>query len=216
MATTEAGHIANRCYIDRDGAFHLNGGTIYTDEVGTTAFSSGTLGAVNGATVSAAESAQALRRTVLTLAATPVTVSDTSVGGGVKIYDFPEGRIVILGALGSLAFTTTSTLASTLNAGVTINWGVGSVITTTQASGTLTTTECDIIASTNATSSATINVAGAVSNGVLAAAKFLDGTTTAIDANLNIGVAGATDIDGDATVTVAGTITLVWLLLGDY
>lgn len=34
MATTEAGHHANRVYTDQDGQFHLNGGVIYTDESG--------------------------------------------------------------------------------------------------------------------------------------------------------------------------------------
>lgn len=173
-------------------------------------------GARNGATVVAGESGIQIFKTILTLTATPITVADTAVGGGVKIYDFPEGRILFLGAIGSLAFTTTSVLASTLNTAVTINWGIGTVITAAQASGTLTTTEQDIIPTTNATASATINVAGAVSNGKSTAVAYFDGTTTPVDAHLNIGVAGATDIDADATLTVAGTITLHWLNLGDY
>lgn len=35
MATTEAGHEPNRVYLDQDGQLHLNGGVIFTDEVGT-------------------------------------------------------------------------------------------------------------------------------------------------------------------------------------
>ncbi len=174
------------------------------------------LGAVNGATVSATDQTGAVHQTLITLNATPVTVADTAVGGGVKIYDFPAGRILILGCVGTMAFTTTSTLASTLNASVTINWGLGSVLTAAQASGTLATTEVDLLASTNATASATINVAGAASNGKLAAAAQFDGTSTALDMHLNVGVAGATDIDGDATLTVAGTVVVTWINLGDY
>lgn len=34
MATTEAGHHANRAYFDQDGNFHLNGSTFYVDEAG--------------------------------------------------------------------------------------------------------------------------------------------------------------------------------------
>lgn len=175
-----------------------------------------TAGAGNGATVVATEQLGAVHQTIIALNATPITISDTNVGGGVKLYDFPAGRIGILGAVGTVALTTTSALASTLNAGSTVNWGVGSVITTTQASGTLATTEQDIIPTTNATSSATVNVAGAASNGALAASLQLDGTTTAVDANLNIGVATNTDIDADATVTVTGTIVITWVNYGDY
>lgn len=175
-----------------------------------------TSGATNGATNVATEQMGAVHQTLITLNATPITIVDANVGGGTKIYTFPEGRILLLGAVGSMAFTTTSVLASTLNAGVTINWGLGSVLTTTQASGTLATTEQDMLPTTNATASATINVAGAVSNGKLASGLQFDGTATATAVNLNVGVATATDIDGDATVTVAGTVVLTWIHLGDY
>lgn len=176
----------------------------------------GTSGATSGATNVATEQMGAVHQTLITLNATPLTLVDANVGGGTKIYTFPEGRILLLGAVGSMAFTTTSVLASTLNAGVTINWGLGSVLTTTQASGTLATTEQDMLPTTNATASATINVAGAASNGKLAASAQFDGTATATAVNLNVGVATATDIDGDATVTVAGTVVLTWIHLGDY
>lgn len=169
-------------------------------------------GMPNGATVTAAETGVGtVHQTVLTLTATPVTMRDTEQGGGVKIYDFPEGRIAFLGAVASIAVTTTSVLADTLNAGVTCNYGVGS---TTQASATLATTEQDIVQVAAFTSSATINVAGAVAKAA-GAATALDGTTTPIDAYLNLAVAGATDIDANATVTVSGTVTLNWINLGD-
>lgn len=173
-------------------------------------------GASAAATVTAVEKGNSIfHQTVLTLTALPVSINDTNVGGGTKIYDFPAGRVYVLGATASVAFTTTSTLASTLNAGVTLSWGVGSVQTTTQASGTLATTEQNIVNASTATSSATINVAGATATAV-GTAVALDGTTTAIDAYFNVGVPTATDIDGNATVTVTGTITLTWVQLGDY
>lgn len=170
-----------------------------------------TAGAKNGATVTATETEGIVQKTVLTFAATPITVRNTEQGGGVKIYDFPEGRIAILGAFGSIAMTTTSVIASTLKSGVTCNWGVGTV---TQANGTLATTEQNIIQTANITSSATINVAGAAAKSA-GAATALDGTATAIAAYLNIGVATGTDIDADATVTVTGSVTIHWLNLGD-
>ena|SRR4030066_118826 len=150
-------------------------------------------------------------QTVLTLSAVPVTMGDTAQGGGVKVYDFPLGRIMRLGGTGTIAVTTTSALATTLNTGVTCNWGVGS---TTQASATLATTEQDLVNVTAFTASATIDVAGANSTGVGAAVlASLDGTSAAVDAYLNLAVAVATDIDGDATVTVSGTVKITWINL---
>jgi hypothetical protein len=180
-------------------------------DAGTTSVN---VGAKNGSTVTATEYGNSIwHQTVLTFTATPITMRDTEQGGGVKIYDFPAGRINIIGAVGSIAVTTTSALASTLNAGVTCNWGIGTV---TQANATLATTEQNILTVANFTSSATINVAGAAAvGGVGASAGNLDGTSTAVDAFLNLAVAGATDIDGDATVTVTGSVTITWCFCGD-
>ncbi len=153
-------------------------------------------------------------QTVLTVTALPITMRDTQQGGGAQIYTFPLGRIFHMGSIGSIAVTTTSVLADTLNAGVTCNWGVG---TTTQASATVATTEQDLVNVTAFTASATINVAGATANGVgPAVLASHDGTSTAKAAFLNLAVAGATDIDANASVTVSGTITINWLNVGDY
>jgi hypothetical protein len=184
---------------------------------GTTLFrfgsDNGSVGAKSGSTVSVVEGSPAIHKTTFTLTALPLTLADATVGAGVKIYDFPEGLICILGAYGSVAETTTSILANTLNTGITYNWGVG---TTTQANGTLATTEQDIVPTTNGTASATISVAGAASAGVRAAAPALfNGTTTAKSAFFNVGIATNTDIDADATTTWTGSITIVWMLAGD-
>mgnify|MGYP001605267484 CR=1 FL=1 len=169
------------------------------------------IGAVNGSTVSAVERGDGMiHQTVLTLTATPLTLADATVGAGVKIYDFPVGMITVLSASGSVAETTTSAIATTLNSGVTYNWGVG---TTTQASGTLATTEQNIINTTNGTSSTTINVAAAASASTQTVAPLAyNGKSTAIDAFFNVGIATATDIDADATTTWTGTVTITWLL----
>lgn len=168
------------------------------------------LGAVNGATVSAVENGNGIfHMTVLTLTALPLTLADATVGAGVKIYDFPVGMITVLSASGSVAETTTSAIATTLNSGVTYNWGVG---TTTQANGTLATTEQNIINTTNGSSSTTIDVAAAASSSAQTVAPLAyNGKSTAIDAFFNVGIAGATDIDADATTTWTGTITITWI-----
>lgn len=175
------------------------------------------LGTKATTTTSIEEQKPVLHKTVITLNDVSVSVSDANVGGGTLIYTFPEGRIWIMGSIAvSVTPTTTSTLASTLNASSTLSVGVGTVQTTTQASGTLATTQQDLVAAFAATSSATINVAGTAGNGILAASAFFDGTSTAKTAYLNVGVPTATDIDGNATVTFTGTVTIYWAKLGDY
>ncbi len=176
-------------------------------------------GVVAAATVVASESAfGAFHQTVLTLTNVAVAVSDTHVGGGTKIYTFPEGIVAVLAASATVTPTTTSVLASTLNASSTLSTGVGSVITTTQDSGTLATTQQDIVNAFSTTSSATINVAGTAGSGYLSATTMLkyDGHTTAQAIYLNVGVPTATDIDADATTTWSGTVTILWVYAGDY
>lgn len=167
--------------------------------------------AVSGTVTAVEKGGVVFRQTVLTLTAVPVTVRDTEQGGGVKIYTFPSGRISHIGSDASVAVTTTSALATTLNASSTCQVGVGTV---TQANATLATTEQDIINNTAFTSSATIDVASATVAGVgLGSLTPHDGTSTAIAAFLNIAVAGATDIDADATVTVSGTVTITYAVI---
>ena len=130
-----------------------------------------------------------------------------------KLYDFPQGRIFVLGAVCSIAQKTTSALASTLNASSTGALGFG---TTTSTSTTLATTVQDLIPTTAFTSSATINVAGTAATAALAAAAQFDGTTTAKSIFVSTAYATTTDVDADATQTLTGTFTITWINLGDY
>lgn len=149
-----------------------------------------------------------LHRTTFTFTALPLTLADATVGAGVKIYTFPAGAITVIGAAGQVAETTTSVLASTLNTGVTLNFGLGS---TTQANGTLATTEQNILQTTSLTASATINVAGATAKiGKTNAPAMLDGHATPAAIYFNVGVATATDIDADATTTYTGIFRVDW------
>lgn len=174
-------------------------------------------GSKAGAKVTVTESSAPItRQTVLKFTDLPLSLSNASgsaQAAGSKIYDFPEGRILILGATGYCAETTTSALASTLNASSTCKWGVG---TTTGVNSTLATTEQDILPATNITSSSTINVAGATSNAALAASAQFDGTATAKSAYLNFSVPTDTDLDANATITLTGQVTITWINLGDY
>lgn len=194
---------------------NVSGSPILLSQALANATTTTNVGAKNGATVTVVETGDSVFHTsTFTLTATPMTVADATTGGGVKIYDFPAGIITILGGTFSLTPTTTSALAGTLHGGVTLDIGVG---TAAAGAGALTTTEDDIIDSVAGTSSATINVAGATSVGARTSSPAsLDGHTTAIDANVNLGVPGAADIDADATVTITGTVVIHWMFGGDF
>lgn len=173
----------------------------------------GGLGASNGATVSAVDrGGNNVHTTVITLAATPLAVVNGTEYQGVKIFDFPEGRIYILGATASIAETTTSAIAGTINQTANFDWSVG---TATASNVTLATTMLDIIPKVDGASSATINVAAAASTGALAVGAQFDGTTTAIDAYINTAFPTTSDVDADGTLTLSGTVTITWIQLGD-
>ncbi len=189
---------------------------MYNTLIGTEAGGAVSAGTA-AATVTAAEyGAGLVRQTLLTLAATPVALSQANVGGGVLIYTFPQGLIVVLGGMATVTPTTTSAILGTLNGTKTLSFGVGSVITTTQGSGTVSTTEQDLVNAGTCTSSGTINTAGAAGSSKNVTPTGFDGHTTNLAANLNFQVPTASDIDGNATITVSGTVLLTWCFLGDY
>lgn len=174
-----------------------------------------TVGVVPAASVSVEEKGSGvIHQTVLTLADLAITMRDTEQGGGAQIYTFPKGRILFLGGSGQVTTTTTSEIATTLNSGVTGNWGVG---TTTQASATLATTEQDLVTVAAFVSSTVIDVAPAAATASPGPASVTPyaGVSTPTAAFLNLAVAVATDIDADATTTTSGTITLNWINLGE-
>lgn len=170
------------------------------------------VGAPNGSTVTAVEYDDGLiHKTVLTLNATPVTISDDAgvaqYGGTGKIYDLPEGAITFLGCVvdGDLTLGTTGTITATFAGGVSL----GTVTATTGA--TLTSTEADIMAEVDV-AAATASVATIAATSV--AVTLVDGTATAKDVFLNF------VIDDDATHTAGtgtftGTVTITWLNSGD-
>lgn len=150
--------------------------------------------------------------TTLTLDNVAQTVTNGTEHQGTQIYDFEQGRILVLGAIATLQQKTTSAIASTLNSGVT---GAISVGTAASASTTLNGTAADIIPSTAFASSTVINVAGSAVSGALASSAQFDGTATAKDLYVNTAYATTTDVDADATQTISGTIKICWVNLGD-
>lgn len=173
--------------------------------------SSDVAGAKNGSTVTVVETGGGVNVTTLTLTATPITIADDAgvaqYGGAGKVYDFPEGLIMVLGAVaaGSLTLGTTGTIINTFAGGV----ALGTAAAGTGA--TLVGTEANIMGE-NDVAAATSKVA--TINAQSTATAILDGTATAIDAYLNLVVDDdATHTAGTGTFT--GTATIVWKKLGD-
>lgn len=177
------------------------------------------VGAKNGSTVTVQEyGSGAVRKTVLTCTATPITITDdagVAQYGGVKVYDFPAGLICTLGAVvtGSLTAGVTGTIIDNWDGDV----ALGTATATTGA--TLTGTEADIMPSVEVSAGASdkIGVVDAVSVATAlteSGARWFDGTATAKDMFLNFVIDDdATHTAGTATFT--GTISFAWINLGD-
>ena len=148
-----------------------------------------------------------VHQTTLTLALTGANDIDLADGAdhgtGIKIYTFPAGYILILGAVIDAA----TAVEGAIGAGGAVNMAVG----TAQASDDdeLTATEANVIASTG------------IKNGfddwhaASAALVWLNGTSAAIPVYVNVGVADTASSDA-VMVAITGTLTVTWINLGDY
>jgi hypothetical protein len=188
-----------------------NGGAVWTDKTNVSE-DVGDVPSVSGLSSKTDGGPGGFYRTTITLNDVSQTVVNGTEYQGTKIYDFPECRMYVIGAVATLRQKTTSAIASTLNSGVTGAIGVG---TATASATTLATTMQDIIPTTAFTSSTTINVAGTAVTAVLASPAVFDGTATAKDLFLNTAYATTGDVDADATQTISGTIVITWCNLGD-
>jgi hypothetical protein len=172
-------------------------------------------GAVAGTGAAAVEYGDAtVHQTVITFTNTPITLADEAgviAYGGLKVYDLPEGAILMNGAVADINLTKSS-------AGVNDNWdGDISVGTATAANDAdLTSTEADIVAKTATPQAA----AGATTGDMVTATAqmaIFDGTAAAKDVFVNVLVDDADhDVNGTAcNIILNGTITITWVNLGD-
>lgn len=171
----------------------------------------GAAGAAASISVAVAESSAGAIKTVMTLSRVSITMTDATTAGShgsLKLYDFPACNLLFLGGTCDLTITA-GTGGITDTAAV-----VGSIGTTAVATddATLTTTEADLIPSTAST--LTGGVGATKGKTLTAGVVVFDGTATAKDAYLNFAVPDAGSTAND-TLTVSGTITLVWSNLGD-
>jgi hypothetical protein len=132
--------------------------------------------------------------------------------GGQKVFDFPEGAILVEGVTSDLDITKSS-------AGVNDDWdgdyGIGSVTASNDA--TLSGTEQDMLPTT-LTPQAVGGATTADGQSTSTENAVIDGTGTAVDAFLNFLVDDADhDVGGTAcNLIVNGRIVIHWKNLGDY
>lgn len=190
--------------IDVGGITHLT-----LDGSGNVSFSdSGATGSVS--TVTATETAADSYKTVLTLASVPIEVNVdalTNAWGSVKLFDFPEGRILVHGVTADdLVITVTTSVIPIASGG---DFSLGSAAA---SSNVLSGTQVNFLPSTSIDP-----ITNAVNN-ALASSAQIDGTTTPVDLYANVGVDSndAVSPSVGSTNTLSGTITIHWANLGDY
>lgn len=171
----------------------------------------GTASAVSGVSVTSDVGA-AVRQTTIAVTAVAMTTTDDATHGAfcsAELFDLPEGNILILGGVASLALTAgAGGLADT----AAIVGGIGtSAAAQSGSDGALAAAEANIIPSTALTLAGGVKAATKlVSTGQLNA----DGTASAkkVYMNFQCPTAGSSATD---TLTVTGTVTLNWIKLGD-
>ena len=169
-------------------------------------------GSTSVATVAGTESQTLINTTVLSLDDVGVSViytgGDTNAIGSTKIYDFPEGRILVLGVTVD-SFAITSFPTNTMDAADGGDFSFGSAVP--GADGLLDGTAVDFAPSTS------IDPITNVVNTALAASAQFDGTSTPVDLYVNVSIDHG-DLTGASTnaLTVGGTVTINWINLGDY
>lgn len=177
----------------------LNGGNLQN--------SIGTVGSTAGLSIQKDNVFDGLRKTVVKLTNVAVTMTDGTTNGSigsVKVYDWPEGVIGNFVGATDLTFTAAAGIGAT----GTVKHSVGSAAEATN--DTLDSTQANIVPSTSATLASSAGSA----KGISTATVHLDGRTTPASAYLNFGVPDASST-GNSTLTVSGTVTLLWTPAGD-
>jgi hypothetical protein len=157
-----------------------------------------------------------IHKTVLTLGLTGSSdldlAGDADNGTGIKIYDFPAGRILLLGAIIDASAVCNDAFNASPND--VYKLGAGSVSATQAAEGDLTSTEQDIIPATTIDTQGNTVLTNDWHNALGASAQF-DGTSSALDLYINAAVLNASTTKA-VTIAITGTLTLYWINLGDY
>jgi len=209
----------DRIVVAGGGSVLLESGAEITIESGANMKTTTMIGAaVAAANVVATEYGEGiLHRTVLACTATPLTFGDEAGQGqfgGVKVYDFPEGLLLVLGAVVEGAITLTAPAIDNWDGDV----GLGVEAPTDHQDVAGKTGSVMKKNDVSAGAADKIGVVAAVSGCTAlteSAARWLDGTAAAKDLFLNFLVDDNVAHDNTITGTFTGTITLHWIKLGD-
>lgn len=169
-------------------------------------------GTKNGATVTVEELGDAvLHKTILTLTATPIVLTDDpGVGqwGTVKLYDFPAGDILVLGAVIDADLTLTEA-AWLDNAQGDVGLGLTPV---TNGGAIVSTNQCMINSTPIAAMTAQV---GPINSQATATWHASVAGTADADCVLNIRIDDdVAHASGNGTIT--GTVKVTWINLGDF
>jgi hypothetical protein len=177
----------------------------------TTADDVGTVNATYATVVEYGD--RACHQTVLTMSAIPwKTLADGDHGGGVKLYDFPEGVIAIHGVVLNCTVINTTNFNASDNDHYYV--AVGTVVAADD--NDLTGTEANLIAKIDEDTAGGATTMHAETT-YLSTPLLVDGSSTACDIALNFAVE-ASDNSGSNTfaIAVGDTIGVTWSKLGDY
>lgn len=159
-----------------------------------------------------------LRKTILRLASVPVSVTSVTTGagvGGTKIYDFPQGRVLLLGCMADLSLQIAEADQEDFTDGTPEgDVGIGTVAPQNADALGTDATDDDFATATAFTMAA---FAAATVQCPSENSIQKDGTSTAVDMYLNM-LIDAADIDDGTTSTVyaSGIVTFYWINLGDF
>jgi hypothetical protein len=181
----------------------------------TTSVLAAAIGAAPTVTGLACAIERASRTFTLTFTLANVAITCTDAGGSgssgsLKIFDFVEAGISVLGCRQNYSAITNAAAMTTTDGDAVQVLGIGTAAANA-GDGALTGTEANIGSVTSALTATDHVAVGSQFSGALGA---IDGTATATDVYLNWSGTAAT-VDASGTTTVTGTITLVGVLLGD-
>lgn len=154
-----------------------------------------------------------VNRTVIQLVGKTITVANTTgiSFGNVKIFDFPKGRILVLGCV-LQDLTVGLTNAGNVTPIDAADGGDVSLGSTGTSDSTLNGTDVDLLPSTSIDP-----LSGGIAGAALAAHAVFDGTTTPLDMYLNMIIDDADVGDGASDVLeISGIIVVTWINLGSY
>jgi hypothetical protein len=132
--------------------------------------------------------------------------------GALKLATFPEGRIWVFGAVGTLSSVDVSDSANVADAGS----GDYSFGTAQTENATLDSSAVDLGPSAALIDPFASGVGSANASSVLASAALFDGTGTAKTINLNIVFDNGDVTTGDGSADIAGKLVLKWAYLADF